>query len=230
MNLSHSLFLLLLSLFSIYATPSVAQSSDSSPASSTSSGSDNSSSPAATSSTAPTSFGNLTTTNSQGSTIITSIPITITPNASQTATSSTPYPSLTGYTTCVTNCLTAAVAQVNCTTITAVACYCTNQTFPNALLSCVAANCSGSVSSAETLAKQFCALDNTTLSFSSTAGPSTSLLSSNPTTTTTSPTSTNTKPFNGSNGAPAALWMLDMRGWTGMALAACGAVFGGALL
>jgi hypothetical protein len=53
---------------------------------------------------APTaSFANLTTTNAQGSTIITSIPITISPSTSPTTTASTPFPSLSNYTTCGTS-------------------------------------------------------------------------------------------------------------------------------
>ncbi|KAI0000997.1 hypothetical protein BJV77DRAFT_254861 [Russula vinacea] len=117
----------------------------------------------------------------------------------------------------------AAVAQVNCTSITAVACYCANQTFPAALYSCVATNCSSSVPAAEALAQRFCAIDSTTLSFASTVGPSTASSSS----PTTNPFATNTNAF---NAAPASPWMPDTRGWTGMALAACGAVFGAALL
>ncbi|KAF8483719.1 hypothetical protein DFH94DRAFT_680168 [Russula ochroleuca] len=222
MNLSYSLLLFLLSVLSSFSpTPSAAQSSDS-----TNSSTSSSNSSATTNSTASpttTSFANLTTTNAQGSTIITSVPITIVPSMTPTTSSSTAFPSLTGFNTCVTDCLTDAVAQVNCTSITAVACYCTNQTFPAALYSCVAANCSSSVPPAEALAQRFCAIDSTTLSFASTVGPSTS----SPYSTTTNPAATNTNAF---NAAPAAPWRPDARGWTGMALAACGAVFGAALL
>jgi hypothetical protein len=108
MNLFYSLFLFLLSLLPSFSpTSSYAQSSDSTPPVTTtnppSSGSDVSSSPASTNSTTsitPTTFANLTTTNAQGSTIITSVPITVGPSTTPSTTSSAPFPSLTGYPTC----------------------------------------------------------------------------------------------------------------------------------
>ncbi|KAI0269462.1 hypothetical protein BGY98DRAFT_307061 [Russula aff. rugulosa BPL654] len=227
MNLFYTLFLFLLSLLSFSPTPSFAQDPNTPPASTTnppSSGSDVSSSSASTNSTTsttPTTFANLTTTNSQGSTIVTSVPITVGPSTTPSTTSSAPFPSLSGYSTCVTNCLTDAVAQVNCSSITAVACYCTNQTFPAALYACVASNCSSNVPSAESLAQRFCAIDNVTLSFASTAALSSSSPSSS------SASSSSSTP---SNAAPTTFWMPDGRGWSGMALAACGAVFGATLL
>ena len=168
MNLIYSLFLFLFSLLPSFSpTLSVAQSPTSTPLDTTSSSSSGVSSSTATTnsttSTTATSYANLTTTNAQGSTIVTSIPITVATNTTPTSTSSTPFPSLTGYPTCgtsrprakktkgafpsltfelkfspffffsraanrvVINCLTEAVAQVNCTSITAVACYCSNQ-------------------------------------------------------------------------------------------------------
>ncbi len=293
MNIFYTLILFLLSLLPSFSpTLSSAQSPDSTPPVTTtnppSSGSDvSSSSPASTNSTAsttPTTFANITTTNSQGSTVVTSVPITVGPSTTPSTTSSAPFPSLTGYPTCgafhskpktmpspspsfyaradlfllfllfphphvsnyvVTNCLTDAVAQVNCSSITAVACYCTNQyvnhhlfsrvispyshpsplhqyrTFPAALYACVASNCGANVPSAENLAQRFCAIDNVTLSFASTAALSSSSPSS------PSASSSSSTP---SNAAPATAWMPDGRGWGGMALAACGAVFGAALL
>lgn len=232
MNLFHSLFLFLSLLPYFSPILSYAQLPDStSPVTTTSSpssGSNVSSSPASTNSTAsstPTTFANLTTTNSQGSTIVTSVPITVGPSTTPSTTSSAPFPSLTGYPTCVTNCLTDAVAQVNCSSITAVACYCTNQTFPAALYACVASNCGANVPSAENLAQRFCSIDNVTLSFASTAALSSSSSSSPPTTKPSSFSSSTP-----SNAAHAMLWMPDGRGWSGVALAACGAVFGAALL
>jgi len=234
MNLLHPIIFFLFSLFSasfsqdVTASPAIIYSGPSAPSLSTApfstaTGSGNSSSPAASSTnTGPTTFANFTTTNAQGSTIVTSIPITISPSMTPTTTSSAPFPSLTGYPTCVTNCLTDAVAQVNCSSITAVACYCTNATFPTTLYNCVAANCSANVPSAEKLAQQFCALDSVTLSFASTAAPSTSLPSSAGSTS-----SSSSRPSNAASTAP---WMSDTRGWTGMALAACGAMFGATLL
>ena len=150
MNLFRSL-IVLSSALAFAAIPSAAQSdTGTSTPSSTSSSPGNSSSSATSLSPSSVSFGNLTTTNSQGSTIVTSIPITIPLNSTSTATSTAPFPSLTGYPPCgafpriitstprpfqlnfffsptVVNCLTYAVAQANCTSITAVNCYCPSQ-------------------------------------------------------------------------------------------------------
>ncbi|KAI9465221.1 hypothetical protein BJY52DRAFT_672340 [Lactarius psammicola] len=226
MNLFRSLFLF--STLTFAATLSAAQSSNSGTriTSSTSSRSGSSSSSTTSGSTSSsTSFGNLTTTDSQGSTFVTSIPITIPLSTTPSTTTSAPYPSLTGYPSCVTDCLTFAVARSNCTSITAVNCYCPSRIFPDALYTCVAANCSTNVPSAENLAQQFCALDNVTVSFASTAAPSTS---TSPSASSTTPTSsTNSTP---SNAASTLSWTPDTRGWTAMVVAACGAFFGAALL
>ncbi|KAF8270212.1 hypothetical protein EI94DRAFT_1723397 [Lactarius quietus] len=226
MNLFRSL-IVLSSVLAFAATPSAAQSSDN--GTSTSSNASGSSSSFSSSTTSPpsSSFGNLTTTNSLGSTFVTSIPITIPLNTTPTTTSSAPFPSLTGYPACVVNCLTFAVARTNCTSITDVACYCPNPIFPNALYSCVAGNCSTNVPSAENLARQFCAVDNVTLSFSITAAPSTATSPSSA----SSPTSTSSQSSSKSNAASALYWTPDTLGWTTtMVVAACSALFGAALL
>ncbi|KAH9032585.1 hypothetical protein EDB85DRAFT_1203760 [Lactarius pseudohatsudake] len=221
---------LLFSALVFAATPSAAQSSDSGTRATTSSTSPRSASSTSSTTTtttttpSPTSFGIITTTNSQGSTFVTSIPITIPLNTTSSATSSAPYPTLTGYPSCVTDCLTYAVAQANCTSITAVNCYCPSRVFPDALYTCVAGNCSTDVPSAENLAQQFCALDSVTVSFSSTAAPSPSSPSSPSASAATSASSTS------SNAASASSWTSDTRGWAAMVAAACGALFGAALL
>jgi hypothetical protein len=304
MNLVYSLFLFLLSLLSSFSpTPSYAQSPDSTPPVTTtnppSSGSDVSSSPASTNSTAsttPTTFANLTTTNSQGSTIVTSVPITVGPSTTPSTTSSAPFPSLTGYSTCGTfhykpktmpspspsfharadlfpfsffffllflsppphfqlrsnqlsnrRCCASQLLQYHSSRLllhkpvcqspsplTSHTCNFTifppslhhqNRTFPATLYACVASNCGANVPSAESLAQRFCAIDNVTLSFASTAALSSSSPSS--ASATKSSSSSSSAP---SNAAPATVWMPDRRGWSGMALAACGAVFGAALL
>ncbi|KAI9441579.1 hypothetical protein H4582DRAFT_1933607 [Lactarius indigo] len=226
MNLLRSF--LLFSALAFAVTPSAAQSSDpgTRTTSSTSprSGSSTSSSTTSSLTSSSTPFGNLTTTNSQGSTIVTSIPITI-PLTTPSTTTSAPYPSLTGYPSCVTDCLTFAVARANCTSITAVNCYCPSRIFPDALYTCVAGNCSTNVPSAENLAQQFCALDNVTVSFSSTAAPSSSSSPSASSTTSTSSLSSTS-----SNAASLSSWTPDIRGWTTMVAGACGALFGAALL
>ncbi|KAH9067692.1 hypothetical protein EDB87DRAFT_20862 [Lactarius vividus] len=222
-------FLLFSALVST-AAPSAAQSSGSGTrtTSSTSPRSGSStSSPTSSLTSSSTPFGNLTTTNSLGSTFVTSIPITIPLNTSSSTTSSAPYPSLTGYPSCVTDCLTYAVAQANCTSITAVNCYCPSRIFPDALYTCVAGNCSTNVPSAESLAQQFCALDNVTVSFSSTAAPSSSSPSSPSASSTTSISSSSSTSSNAASGSS---WTSDTRGWTAMVAAACGALLGAALL
>src|SRR6266702_4127902 len=99
MNLFLSLFLLSALVFT--ATPSAAQSSDSGTrTTSTLPRSGSSSSSTTSSSTSSTPFGNITTTNSQGSTFVTSIPITIPLSTTPSTTSSAPFPSLTGYPSC----------------------------------------------------------------------------------------------------------------------------------
>ncbi|KAH9012190.1 hypothetical protein EDB84DRAFT_1569301 [Lactarius hengduanensis] len=220
---------LLFSALVFAATPSAAQSSDSGTRTTTSSTSPRSASSTSstTTSSSPTSFGIITTTNSQGSTFVTSIPITIPLNTTSSTTSSAPYPTLTGYPSCVTDCLTYAVAQANCTSITAVNCYCPSRVFPDALYTCVAGNCSTDVPSAENLAQQFCALDNVTVSFSSTAAPSPSSPSSP---SASAATSTSSSSSSSSNAASASSWPSDTRGWAAMVAAACGALFGAALL
>ncbi|KAH9006226.1 hypothetical protein EDB86DRAFT_697429 [Lactarius hatsudake] len=217
----------LLSALVFAATPSAAQSSDSgirTTSSTPRSGSSTSSTTTTTTTTSP-SFGVITTTNSQGSTFVTSIPITIPLNTTSSTTSSAPYPTLTGYPSCVTDCLTYAVAQANCTSITAVNCYCPSRIFPDALYTCVAGNCSTNVPSAENLAQQFCALDSVTVSFASTAAPSSS---SSPSASKTSSTSSSSSAS--SNAASVSSWTADTRGWTAVVAAACGALFGAALL
>ena len=109
MNLLYTLFLFFLSILPSFSpTLSFAQDPNSSlPPTTTdfpSSGSNVSSSSASTNSTTststPTTFANLTTTNAQGSTIVTSVPITVGPSTTPSTTSSAPFPSLTGYPTC----------------------------------------------------------------------------------------------------------------------------------
>ncbi|KAH9976120.1 hypothetical protein BGW80DRAFT_1291490 [Lactifluus volemus] len=221
---SHSFFPFALVAF--FALTSEAQLPDSSALLSSTSDITGSFAPSATS------FANFTTTNAQGSMIVTSIPITVTPNTSSTASSSTPFPSLGGYTTCVVNCLDYAVARVNCTSVTAVACYCTSSVFPNALYTCVAANCSTSVPTAENLAQKFCAIDNTTLSFSSTAAPPPS--TAKPLASSTSPGGSSPSGSSSSSKSPNAATSalrtpVDTRGWIVIACGA-GAIFGATAL
>jgi len=111
-----------------------------------------------------------------GSTFPVTVPVTTVNSASSAITvppaSSTitaEYPSLSGVSSCVTNCLQAAVSQVNCTSIINTSCYCTQQSFANQTTFCIANTCPDLLSQAESLAERFCNVSNpsTTLSFPS---------------------------------------------------------------
>ncbi|EIW80192.1 hypothetical protein CONPUDRAFT_165787 [Coniophora puteana RWD-64-598 SS2] len=86
---------------------------------------------------------------------------------SVTTTSSANWPTLSGYPTCVTNCLQEAVSAANCSSIIDVDCYCSNAVFESTIVDCTAQGCYSSVSSAESLAQQFC--DRATYNVSVTA-------------------------------------------------------------
>jgi len=90
-------------------------------------------------------------------------------NPSVSPTSSAAYPSLSGYSPCVTNCLQLAASNGGCSSIIQTSCYCnsTNVTpFERDLVSCVGSGCPNELSSAESLAKAFCAAGNSSTSIS----------------------------------------------------------------
>ncbi|KAI0045545.1 hypothetical protein FA95DRAFT_121184 [Auriscalpium vulgare] len=145
-----------------------------------------------------TQFANITTTNANGSTFVSSIPITVAPSsgsASATTTSSAAFPSLAGYPTCVTDCLATSISDVNCTSITDVNCYCVNgSNFPVDLFACVSdVNCVGNLQSAESLAQKFCLIASSSVSLSF---PATSSLASStaPPSSIAAPTSSSPPP------------------------------------
>ncbi|KAF8161557.1 hypothetical protein B0H34DRAFT_796326 [Crassisporium funariophilum] len=116
-----------------------------------------------------------------------------------TPTNSAQFPSLSGVTSCVSNCLAVGAARVNCTSVVDVNCYCVNPQYPAELVACVLATCPSEVITAENLAQQFCnlAVAKPTLTFASvpvspTSSPPQSLTVSTPTSPTTTPTSTST--------------------------------------
>ncbi|KAF8589498.1 hypothetical protein K439DRAFT_363568 [Ramaria rubella] len=82
-----------------------------------------------------------------------------------TSTSTAVFPTLSGVSSCVVNCLTTSVAQINCTAITDIACYCSNAIFRNNTVACVSSQCPSELSGAESLAEQFCNLVSVTLTF-----------------------------------------------------------------
>ncbi|OJT05160.1 hypothetical protein TRAPUB_4045 [Trametes pubescens] len=93
-----------------------------------------------------------------------------------TATSSAQFPSLSGLSSCASQCLALAISQDGCDSVVSVNCYCVNPSnFTSGLVACItAAQCSGDLASAESIAQQLCAQasPSTSLSFP-TAPPST---------------------------------------------------------
>ncbi|KAG6862552.1 hypothetical protein C0995_000100 [Termitomyces sp. Mi166 len=125
-----------------------------------------------------------------GSTTTTNGSLSVTP------TSSAQFPSLSGFSDCVTNCLQLAVANANCTSVTDVNCYCKTSRFTKSIVNCTEVSCIQEVGTAESLAQQFCFIGNasTSLSFPSTtsipSSSSTMTLSSLASSTPTTPSGT----------------------------------------
>ncbi|RDX43245.1 hypothetical protein OH76DRAFT_1488028 [Lentinus brumalis] len=110
-------------------------------------------------------------------------------STSGTPTSSAQFPSLSGLSDCATNCLALAIADVKCESIVDVNCYCApkaNATrFATSLVACISTQNCTDLSSAESIAEQFCGLASTSTSISfPTSVPSTSF--SNPFSTSSS--------------------------------------------
>ncbi|KAK0189339.1 hypothetical protein F5146DRAFT_1224473 [Armillaria mellea] len=131
---------------------------------------------------------------------------------SASSTLSAELPSLSGYSTCVTNCLQLSIADVNCTSVADVNCFCGRADFSSDLTDCVIGQCSNELSTAETLAQRFCALasTSTSLSFSVTSVSSSSTSSSSSrsgtsagVTTATGPSSTSTRTVSSTVSEPA---------------------------
>jgi len=100
------------------------------------------------------------------------------------------FPSLSGYSPCVTNCLSVAVSNRGCISVTEVGCYC-NQTsavlFEQDIISCAQSGCPTELGTAENLAQRFCMVGNSSTSISfppitSSASSSSLPLSSSPST------------------------------------------------
>ncbi|KAG5724695.1 hypothetical protein E4T56_gene3751 [Termitomyces sp. T112] len=108
-----------------------------------------------------------------GSTTTTNGSLSVTP------TSSAQFPSLSGFSDCVTNCLQLAVADTNCTSIIDVNCYCKTSRFTRSLVNCTESSCQQEVGTAESLAQQFCFIGNASASLS--FPPTTSIPSSSAT-------------------------------------------------
>ncbi|KAK0499359.1 hypothetical protein EDD18DRAFT_849472 [Armillaria luteobubalina] len=87
-------------------------------------------------------------------------------NLSASSTLSAKLPTLSGYSTCVTNCLQLSIADANCTSVADVNCFCPRTEFTSGLTNCVVPLCPNELPTAETLAQSFCTLASTSTSLS----------------------------------------------------------------
>ncbi|KAK0445649.1 uncharacterized protein EV420DRAFT_1648364 [Desarmillaria tabescens] len=131
---------------------------------------------------------------------------------SASSTLSAELPSLSGYSTCVTNCLQLSIADANCTSVAQINCYCGSTNFTSSLTDCVTGECPDELSMSETLAQRFCVLasTSTSLSFSvtsvsssSTTSSSSSTITGTGSTTATGPSSTSTRTVSSTVSEPA---------------------------
>lgn len=131
--------------------------------------------------------------------------------AAGTPTASASYPSLSGYSSCVTNCLNEGSAFSNCTSVVDVNCFCPSRRFTDQLVNCVSNGCSEELGTAEALAQLFCNLANTSTSLSFPTPPprfsATSSQRENRTTTSITPVATS------SSGCMSLLLSGDFRMW-----------------
>ncbi|ETW74725.1 hypothetical protein HETIRDRAFT_442683 [Heterobasidion irregulare TC 32-1] len=199
-------FLLLFALVSAQSSSSVPSSSARSASASQSSSASASNVPSASVTRTLTS---VTLTDASGLTTI--IPITVTPSSSAShsgsATSTASFPSLTGYSSCVVDCLTHAVSAANCSSVTDVNCFCESSVFPPSYESCVETSCASDLPSATSLANQFCAVSSpsTSISFTSpTSTPTSSGSSTRPSSSTPSSTTSQSASSSASSNAAAA--------------------------
>jgi hypothetical protein len=112
-------------------------------------------------------------------------------SSSASSTTSADYPSLSGVSSCVTQCFETAIGDSNCTSVTDVNCFCVSGKFPPDIVSCISTTCPSELSSAEQLSQQFCnvASSHPTLTFPSPTVSSTSSTSSSATPTSISSSS-----------------------------------------
>lgn len=155
------------------------------------SGTPTSHSASSSSSVSSVSSGSLSSSATQNASSITNVTIS---GSSTTSTAS--FPSLSGYSPCVANCLGLAVSADGCNSLVDVECFCsTNSTrFSRSLFSCVESGCPTDLSNAEIVAQQFCNnVQNVTLTFPSASSTATSSSgSSSPTAPPTSPVPSST--------------------------------------
>jgi len=116
-----------------------------------------------------------------------------------TSTGTADFPTLSGYSDCVTNCFAVAVASVNCPSLTAHECYCNStnvEGFKQSTISCLTSGCPQELLTGEQLAQRFCIVEPSATSISFPPPPSTlsSILSSLSLSSSPSPSSTLSSP------------------------------------
>ncbi|KAF8959914.1 hypothetical protein BDZ97DRAFT_1922523 [Flammula alnicola] len=126
--------------------------------------------------------------------------VNTTSSASQT--SSAQFPSLSGVSSCVSNCLATGISRVGCASVVDVNCFCVNTQFTPELVDCVLASCPDQVSTTENLAQQFCniASSSPSLSFPSVPSTTTTTSSQSSSTATTPVAATSTTPSSAASG------------------------------
>ncbi|KAF9648427.1 hypothetical protein BDM02DRAFT_3115470 [Thelephora ganbajun] len=139
-----------------------------------------------------------------------------------TSTGTADFPTLSGYSDCVTNCFAVAVASRNCPSLTAPQCYCNSTNvdgFKREIILCLTGNCPQELLTGEQLAQRFCRVgpSGTSISFPplpsslSSTSPSLSSSSPSPTSTLSTPTPTQTSASGNHNGASSlrSTWRMD---------------------
>lgn len=139
-----------------------------------------------------------------------------------TSTGTADFPTLSGYSDCVTSCFALAVASTNCPSLTAPECYCNSTNvdeFKQNITSCLTDNCPQDLLTGEQLAQRFCYVGPSATSISFPPPPSSlsSNLSSSMPSSSPSPSPTSTpapSQTSGSNGASSWRSMGEMEGST----------------
>ncbi|KAJ3491473.1 hypothetical protein NLI96_g724 [Meripilus lineatus] len=92
-------------------------------------------------------------------------------NASESLTpslsSSAMFPSLSGYSSCVVQCLSLTVSNAGCHSVVEVQCFCNNTgVFTSGLVDCISQQCPSDLSAAESISQQFCNVASPSVSLS----------------------------------------------------------------
>ncbi|KAF9783842.1 hypothetical protein BJ322DRAFT_881712 [Thelephora terrestris] len=139
-----------------------------------------------------------------------------------TSTGTADFPTLSGYSDCVTNCFALAVASTDCSSLTAPQCYCNStnvEGFKQNIISCLTDNCPQELLTGEQLAQRFCYVGPSATSISFPPPPSSlssmfsssspPLSSPSPSSTLATPTATRTSTSNGASSWRRSTWEKD---------------------